>query len=192
MGNDWKSNQSLCFGPETPQAHSHCQITCDDFQADSGNWQAIHLMKLGEEDHADGDYSRSGGFRGLNHKWIGPSLFFSEEHSVGRMKFETLPFREQYDLLRQRSVDNKFNLGTCLSREKKDAVGKFHMLCYVTESCQTSKINTAIGFGITKHSAMWMQHVLRVVGTSIKLCLFKPSCDALDDALWCVACTSTA
>jgi hypothetical protein len=39
---------------------------------------------------------------------------------------------------------------------------------------------------------MWMQHVLRVVGTSIKLCLFKPSCDALDDALWCVACTSTA
>ena len=131
MGNNWKSDQRLCFGSETP-------ITCDDFQADSGNWQAIHLMKLGEEDHADGDYSRSSVFRDLNQKWVGPSLFFSEEHSVGRMKFETLPFREQYDLLRERSVDNEFKLDACLSREKKATVGKFHVLCDVTKPCKTS------------------------------------------------------
>jgi len=115
-------------------------------------------MKLGEEDHADGDYSRSGGFRGLNHKRIGPSLFFSEEHSVGRMEFETLPFREQYDLLRKRSVDNKFKLGTCLSREKKAAVGKFHMLCDVAKPCKASKLNTNVGLIMYYLDSKGIQH----------------------------------
>jgi hypothetical protein len=82
------------------------------------------------------------------------------------MKFEALPFREQYDLLRKRSVDNKFKLGTCLSREKKAAVGKFHMLCDVAKPCKASKLNTNVG--------------LIVQGRMFKFEVnsFTPSCDA--------------